>query len=66
MRNTPLKAFTSPIKQKREEINPGDYYNPIGGKAPKPPKKKVKKTPPPKPPSGYSREINRKTQKLNP
>ena len=50
MRNTPLKAFASPIKQKLKEVNPGDYYNPIGGKAPKPAKKKVKKTPPPKPP----------------
>ena len=50
MRNTPLKAFASPMKQKLKEVNPGDYYNPIGGKALKPAKKKVKKTPPPKPP----------------
>tara|TARA_R100000655_G_scaffold57332_2_gene95663 strand:+ start:1427 stop:1600 length:174 start_codon:yes stop_codon:yes gene_type:complete len=53
MRNSPLKGLlniASPTKQKLKEVNPGDYYNPIGGKAPKPQKKEVKKTPPPKPP----------------
>ena len=57
MRNSPLKGIlnaASPMKQKPEEINPGDFYPP--GKVPKPPKKEeVKKTapPPPKGPTTY-------------